>query len=338
MKQQTKKQADQHHGQQKGQGRGQQSKSQKGKRKGRQSKRRTKRQRVRKQYKDTVFRMLFRDRTRLLELHNAVSGSCCTDPEALEIVTLENAIYMGMKNDLAFLADCHLYLYEHQSTVNLNMPLRFLEYVTEEYDRLTAEENLYGSRQILLPPPHFVVFYNGTRGYPERKMLRLSEAFQVQENEPALELGVLVLNINEGFNTALKERCRTLGEYMQFVNKVREYAAELSMEEAVDRAVDECIAAGILREFLLANKAEVKRMRIYEYDEEATREAIRREEYKRGREEGRDEGITALILDNMESGTAREIILEKLAKRFGLKADRAEACYEKVAATLIRKK
>ncbi len=300
---------------------------------------RSSKQRVRKQYKDTVFRMLFRDKVRLLELYNAVSGSRCADPEALEIVTLENAIYMGMKNDLAFLVDFHLYLYEHQSTVNLNMPLRFLEYVTEEYARLTAGKNLYGSRQIVLPPPHFVVFYNGKREYPERKLLRLSEAFQVQEKEPALELSVLVLNINEGYNTVLKEQCRTLGEYMQYVNKVREYAAVLSMEEAVDRGVDECIAAGILKDFLLANKAEVKRMSIYEYDEEATREAIRVEEYMRGREEGREEGkeegreegIEALILDNMENGAEREVIIGKLTKRFGLKSDKAEIHYEKTA-------
>lgn len=289
--------------------------------------------RTKRQYKDTVFRMLFRDRERLLELYNAVSGNQCADAEKLEIVTLENAIYMGMKNDLAFLVDFHLYLYEHQSTVNPNMPLRFLQYVTEEYCRLTAKENIYGSRRISLPSPHFVVFYNGKREYPERQLLRLSEAFQVQEDEPALELSVWMLNINEGYNTELKEQCRTLGEYMQYVNKVREYAVAFSMEEAVERAVDECIAAGILRDFLLANKAEVKRVSIYEYDEEVTREAIRMEEYERGREEGRAEGraegIEALILDNMESGLTREAILEKLTKRFGLKAERAEEYYEK---------
>ena len=90
---------------------------------------------AKKQYKDTVFRMLFRDRRHLLELYNAVSGRSCADPELLEIVTLENAIYMGVKNDLAFLVDFHLYLYEHQSTVNPNMPFRFLQYVAEEYGR-----------------------------------------------------------------------------------------------------------------------------------------------------------------------------------------------------------
>ncbi len=147
----------------------------------------------------------------------------------------------------------------------------------------------------------------------------------MQEDEPALELCVLMLNINEGCNTELKEQCRTLGEYMQYVNKVREYAVLLSMEEAVDRAVEECIAAGILRDFLLANKAEVKRMSIYEYDEEAAREAIRVEEYERGREEG----IEALVLDNLESGSSKEVITEKLAKRFGLGTDKANTYYEK---------
>lgn len=306
------------------------------------------RQHVRRQYRDTVFRMLFKDKARLLELYNAVSGGCLADPETLEIVTLENAIYMGVKNDLAFLVDFHLYLYEHQSTVNPNMPLRFLQYVMEEYGRITAEENIYGSRRIPLPAPYFVVFYNGSSAQPERQIMRLSEAFRVPEGEPSLELCVLMLNINEGCNNKLKEQCRTLGEYMQYVGKVQGYAASLSMEVAVERAVDECIQAGILRDFLLANKAEVKRMSIYEYDEEETRRAIRAEEYERGMEDGiqigrtegqkagrkegrkaeRKEGIRILILDNIENGFTKEIILGKLAKRYGLNRDKAEACYE----------
>ena len=230
---------------------------------------------ARKQYKDTVFRMLFQDKERLLELYNAVSGRNCADPGMLEIVTLENAIYMGVKNDLAFLVAFHLYLYEPQSTVNLNMPFRFLQYVTEEYGRLTAEENIYGGRKVPLPTPHFIVFYNGRTPYPERQVMKLSDAFQEQESEPQLELRVMVLNINEGYNAELKRQCRTLEEYMKYVDRVREYAASMPMGEAVDRAVDECIDEGILRDFLLAHKAEVKRMSIYEYDEEATRQAIR---------------------------------------------------------------
>lgn len=291
---------------------------------------------ARKQYKDTVFRMLFRDKERLLELYNAVSGRNCTDPGMLEIVTLENAIYMGVKNDLAFLVDFHLYLYEHQSTVNLNMPFRFLQYVTEEYGRFTAEENVYGGRRVPLPTPHFIVFYNGRNLYPERQVMKLSDAFREQEREPQLELRVLVLNINKGYNAEMKRQCRTLEEYMKYVDRVREYAASMPMEEAVDRAVDECIDEGILRDFLLANKAEVKRMSIYEYDEEATRQAIRIEEYERGKaegiEKGIEKGIEAFILDNIESGLTKEEILSKLIKRFGINEAKAEEYYGKMNA------
>lgn len=293
---------------------------------------------AKKQYKDTVFRMLFQDKEHLMELYNAVSGRHCTDSEMLEIVTLENAIYMGIKNDLAFLVDFQLYLYEHQSTVNLNMPFRFLQYVTEEYGRLTAEDNIYGSRRVSLPAPHFIVFYNGRSPFPERQMMKLSDAFQVMDSEPQLELHVLILNINEGCNTELKKQCQTLEEYMQYVDRVRGYAAFMPMAEAVDRAVDECIEEGILKDFLLANKAEVKRMSIYEYDEEATRQAIRIEEYERGKaegiEKGIEKGIEALVLDNIENGFSKEKIIATLIKRFGVSETNAEGCYKNVITAL----
>ena len=59
----------------------------------------------RRDYKDTLFRLLFRDRNRLLSLYNAVNGTSCSSPEDLTVVTLENAVYMNMKNDVAFLPD-----------------------------------------------------------------------------------------------------------------------------------------------------------------------------------------------------------------------------------------
>ena len=252
-------------------------------------------------YKDTVFRMLFREKERLLSLYNSVSGKHYTDSEELEIVTLENAIYLGMKNDLAFLMDFSLYLYEHQSTVNPNMPLRFLQYVTDEYSRLTASDNLYGEKLVKIPAPHFVVFYNGVRAYPEKKELKLSDSFQIQEGSPDLELKAQVLNINAGFNEGLKEQCRTLAEYMHYVDKVRAYARDMPIDEAVGKAVDECIEQDILREFLLRNKAEVVRMSIYEYDEESARRAIRDTAYERGVEDGEAKGYGK----GMEDGEAK---------------------------------
>ena len=247
-------------------------------------------------YKDTVFRMLFREKARLLSLYNSVSGKHYTNPEELEIVTLENAVYLGMKNDLAFLIDFSLYLYEHQSTVNPNMPLRFLQYVTDEYSKLTASDNLYGEKLVKIPAPHFVVFYNGIKAYPEKEELKLSDSFQVQEGSPALELKAQVLNINAGFNEGLKGQCRTLAEYMHYVDKVRMYAKDMPIDEAVGKAVDECIQQDILREFLLRHKAEVVRMSIYEYDEESTRNAIRDTAYERGVEDGETKGKQKDIL------------------------------------------
>lgn len=241
-------------------------------------------------YKDTVFRMLFREKKRLLGLYNAVSGRNYGNPEKLNIVTLESAVYLGMKNDLAFIVDMRLYLFEHQSTMNPNMPLRFLQYVSAEYEKLIISKDLHKQGQVKIPTPHFVVFFNGTEKCAERQELRLSAAYEVAEEAPELELRVQVLNINEGFNEGLKEACLTLKEYMQYVGKVRTYAEDISVDEAVDRAVDECIEQGILREFLLQNKAEVRRMSIFEYNEEAVRQALREEAHEEGYEKGRDRG------------------------------------------------
>lgn len=274
---------------------------------------RQKRTKANLHYKDTVFRMLFREKKQLLELYNAIGGRSYEDPEKLDIVMLESAVYLGMRNDLAFIIDMRLYLFEHQSTVNKNMPLRFLQYVSAEYEKMILSENLHRRTLIKIPAPHFVVFYNGTEKYEERQELRLSAAYEVEEEDPELELRVQVLNINEGFNEELKKTCLTLGEYMQYVNKVRTYAKDMSIDEAVDRAVDECIEQGTLREFLLRNKAEVKHMSIFEYNEEDVRQVLREEAYEEGKAAGEIAGkIEALLYLLEEKGTVTEELKERL--------------------------
>ena len=104
-----------------------------------------------------------------------------------------------------------------------------------------------------------------------------------------MELKVLVININEGYNQKLMESCQILKEYAQYVSKVRTYKKTLSLNEAVEKAVEECIQEGILREFLLANKAEVVAMSIFEYDREWEEEILRKEEFEAGRELGKEE-------------------------------------------------
>lgn len=219
-------------------------------------------------FKSQLFVMLFEDKKKLLELYNAVIGKDYQDPEKLTINTLENVIYMSMKNDLSFIIDLHLSLYEHQSTYSPNLPLRFLMYISDIYSEITREENLYGTRLVQLPTPQFVIFYNGEQEQPDRKVLRLSDAYMVKEKEVSLEVKVLMLNINKGHNEGLLSACKTLREYAEYVERVRKYARNMELEEAVDQAITECIQEGILSEFLKKNRAEAKSVSIYEYDME----------------------------------------------------------------------
>ena len=253
-------------------------------------------------YKDTVFRMLFSDRKNLLSLYNAVSGAHYDDPEKLEIVTLENAIYMGMKNDLAFIIDTDLFLYEHQSTYNPNMPLRDLFYISSEYQKLVDKKSLYSSVLQKIPAPQFIVFYNGTEKKKDSWVNHLSEAFENLSGATKLELEVLTININEGHNSELMEQCQTLREYAQYVACVRRYAKEFELNEAVKLAVDECIRNNILSEFLRANKSEVIAMSIFEYDKEEEERKLRKAEYEAGVAAGMKDGIKAGVADGISKG------------------------------------
>lgn len=241
-------------------------------------------------YKDTIFRKLFSDRENLLSLYNAINGTAYENPEALEIVTLENAIYMGMKNDLAFIIDTGLVLYEHQSTYNGNMPLRDLFYISSEYQKLVDYKSLYSSHVQKIPAPSFLVFYNGTEKDDDRWENYLSEAYENSTGEPNLELKVITLNINEGHNGVLMEQCQILKEYAQYVTKVRQYAKEMKLDVAVECAVKECIQEGILTDFLRKNKAEVVAMSIFEYDKEKEEKMLRKAEYEAGYNSGKIEG------------------------------------------------
>lgn len=273
---------------------------------------------VNRNYKDTVFRMLFSDRKNLLSLYNAVNQKHYTDPEDLEIVTLENAIYMGMKNDLAFIIDTNLYLYEHQSTYNPNMPLRDLFYISNEYQNLLDKKSLYSSSLQKIPAPNFIELYNGTDTLSDFSEHRLSSAFENLSGEPKLELIVTVLNINEGHNALLMEHCQTLKEYSQYVAKVRKYAAGMPLDQAIEYAVDECIKENILADFLRKNRAEVISMSIFEYDKEEEKK-LRKAEYEAGVEAGEKSGIQKGVLN-----TARHLLelnllsLENISRATGL--------------------
>ena len=254
-------------------------------------------------HRDNVFCMLYRDRGNLLSLYNAVNGTDYQDEGELEVVTLESAICVSMRNDAAFLIDSGLNLYEQQSTVNENMPLRDLYYVAEELKRLVPATRLYRRSGVRMPSPRFVVFYNGPEEQPQERVFRLSELYGNGTGEPELELKVRQININRGCSEGILGKCESLKGYMAFVEKVREKTASgMKAEDAVTEAVDECIREGVLAEFFTEHKSEVIEMGIFEYDAELHEQAIKEESWMEGKAEGILEGKAEGILEGKAEG------------------------------------
>ncbi len=261
-------------------------------------------------FKDSIFRMVFREKENLLSLYNAVSGTSYSDPEELVIYTLEDAVYVGIKNDLGFLLHAQLGLYEHQSSICHNMPLRGLQYFAAMY-RAYIKTNGYDPNRrkvIPLPVPQYIVFYNGGENRREKWEMKLSEAFILPEKAknsekntllssleapgaPALECTALVLNINYGKNRELMEKCGKLGEYAQFVACMRRHMKGKTTDkeklEAVNAAVDECIQKGILKDILIKNRAEVVAMSFWEYDAERHLKIEKEDSYEDGFQDGK---------------------------------------------------
>ena len=267
-------------------------------------------------YKSRIFAMLFSDRNELLKLYNAINGTSYDDPDLLQVNTLENAIYMSMQNDVSFIIEMRLNLYEHQSTYSPNLPVRYLLYVADVYSDYTKDMNLYGTKAVKLPTPKFVIFYNGQAEQPDRKELKLSEIFSIPDADPSLELKAVMLNINKGHNRKLMETCRTLQDYAEYTFRVREYAAEMPLNLAVEQAITECISEGILADFLRKNRAEAKKVSIYEYDEERhmrqTREEGMEEGYANGFSQGIEQGITQTVINLLKSGLLTDIQIREI--------------------------
>ena len=233
-------------------------------------------------YKDRLFHMLFSDKTALLSLYNALNGTHYDNPEDLIITTLENAIYMGMHNDVSCILFSEINLYEQQASTCPNIAFRSLLYIADTFRGLTVDNDIYSSTIIPLPTPHFVTFYNGVEPMEaDEVILKLSDAFEVPTDHPELELTVRVLNINPGHNAPLLESCITLRQYMEFVTKVRECIDRLTAKTidnplpymdrlriAISEAVDYCIAQDVLGDFLKKHRNEVIAVTLYEYSEE----------------------------------------------------------------------
>nr|WP_288885546.1 hypothetical protein [uncultured Blautia sp.] len=296
---------------------------------------------VNRNYKDSLFRMIFGNRKAALELYNAINHSNYQNPEQLEITTIEGAIYMGVKNDLSFLIDSVMNLYEAQSTRNPNMPLRGLIYFARVYQGYVEKRELdiYSGSRIKIPLPQYIVFYNGSQEEPDRREYRLSDAFERKQDSYCLECVATVLNINTGHNRQLMENCSLLWQYAFFVSKVRLYLERYpeNLEGAVDMAVEECIEEDILADFLKKQRGEVKDVILTEYNaerhiknekklsyEEGVKEGI-----EKGMEQGLEQGIKAFIAEKEEENADKNIIIEKMQRHFLLDKDRAEHYYKR---------
>ena len=251
--------------------------------------------RVNRNYKDRLFCKIFGREKRkkyALELYNAINGSDYSRIEDLEIITLEDAVYIKMKNDVAYLINGTIAVYEHQSSINRNMPLRGFMYMGELYSKILKRQKakIYNTTLVKVPTPQYIVFYNGTDDYPEHSKLKLSDAFINPREDNDYEFTATVYNINYGKNTALLDSCRPLKGYSYFVDRVRIYNDSMPIEQAVDEAGRECIEKDILVDVLEEERSAVMLEMLTYFDEKGYEEGLREEAREKGLKEGWEEG------------------------------------------------
>ena len=238
---------------------------------------------INRDHKDRLFCFIFgrkENKEWTLSLYNAVNGTSYKDVDVLELYTIESAVYMGMKNDVAFIMQDMMNLYEHQSSYNPNMPVRMLIYLSKLYEKFIEQKHLnrYGRKLIQLPVPKFVVFYNGIEEISDR-VLQLSDSFPENVDvQSDISLSVKMYNINYGHNKKLMDACRPLSDYSLFIKAVRQvYNETRDMDTAFDHGINSLKNDSRIRQFLLGQKAEVTDMFLTEYNEEETMNMFKEE-------------------------------------------------------------
>ena len=252
-----------------------------------------KRWRVRRNYKDHLFIKLFHDKENLLELYNALNGTDYKNPKDLVITTIDDAVYMGMKNDCSFLIGHDINLYEHQSTYCPNMPIRGIIYLADAYRSIIEGDNLnlYGSRLIKLPTPKYIVFYNGESNRAEREELRISDAFETKDG--CLEFTATMININKS-----------------------------SLKEAIDEASVYCMKHDIMKDYLIKHRNEVRDVLLTEFNANKQREMDRRD----AREEGRIGERIDFVIKKVKKGQN----LEEISNALEIPPEELESIYQVV--------
>ena len=250
-------------------------------------------------YRDRLFIAIFgkdneRSKRWRLDLYNVLNGTNYTDPNALELNTIENVIFIKMYNDVSFLVDGQMTLYEQQSTPNSNMPLRGLFYFAQLYQKHIAKKslNLHQSSLIKIPNPRFIVFYNGDTKRAERYKLRLSDAFEKKDESGDFEWTADVININQGANESLVKKCKSLYDYVRLVGRISDNKKSgMEIGQAVREAVDWAIKEKFLEGLVHEQKEEIIAMCLTEFDEESAIRGWRED----GRQEKAVEAAVTLV-------------------------------------------
>lgn len=281
-----------------------------------------------REVKASAFTAFFNVPENAAKLYAALNEKEEVLPEDITYTTLSGVLFMARKNDMAFhVKNKVLVISEHQSTINENMPLRDVIYYGRTMEKLIEAKNIYKSSRINIPTPEFYVFYNGKENnFPKEKILRLSDSYIEETKEPMLELIVRVININLLSNHPILEKCRPLYEYAWFVQKIREYQdAGKNLSEAIACTIEECVANGIMTEFIRENGSEAVNMLFTQFNMDDALEV----RYEEGIEKGIEKGIDILIQTCQEMGLSREEVYLKIKQKYEFSDDKAEEYLKK---------
>ena len=252
-----------------------------------------------KQFKDSFFRHIFRNLDELVSLHKALYDDKIAESDVV-FTTLDNILLDRLKNDLSYVVQNRRFmLFEHQSSINLNMPMRFAMYFSESLKHLIPNAKaMYQTNLIHFPTPFFAVLQMGNPNGQDHTVLHLSDSFlepQAPEDR-RLELLVDVFNIDYSPERPILHKCPTLNGYSYFINEVEiRRNANYSTDQAIREAVEVCRERNILRRYLDAEYEEVKNMVTLQYNEKEAQQFWREE----GREEERDTTALDMLRDNL---------------------------------------
>ena len=240
--------------------------------------------------------------------YNALNGTNFTDPNELEINTIENVFYISMRNDISFIVDTEMNLFEEQSSYNPNMPLRGFIYFAILYQKYINEkkENLISSTRIKIPNPKFYVFYHGGPKQPERWKMKLTDSFLAKEESGDYQWTATIINLHPNHNAALNKSCVPLYHYVKFVSMIAaNKKAGIENKESIVKAVDQAIKEELLEGFFKIHRAEVIGMCLAEVCEEEQRRIWHKDGYTEGLSEGEQKGRSAKAVEAAQDEMAQ---------------------------------